>query len=84
MLLHELSCPKGRLLLGVLMLKDTGRNCYAVPGVDQVVSYESRRLAEYTVSRTPRITAEPRSNRLGGLTLPFLPSSGIRLIVLHE
>jgi hypothetical protein len=44
----------------------------------------SRSLGEYKVSRTPRITAEPRSNRLGGLTLPFPHSSGIRLIVPHE
>src|SRR5215212_8314444 len=44
----------------------------------------SRHFRDYTVSRPPRITAEPRSNRLGGLTLPFPPSSGIRLIVPHE
>src|SRR3712207_1510171 len=46
MLRHKLSCPKGRLLLSVLMLKDAGRNRYAVPGVDQVVSHESRHLAD--------------------------------------
>src|SRR5215212_3057578 len=45
MLLHELSCPKGRLLLSVLMLKDADCNHYAVPGVDQVVSHESRHFA---------------------------------------
>src|SRR5829696_1657752 len=38
MLPHELSCPKGRLLLSILMLEDAGRNCYAVAGVHQVVS----------------------------------------------
>src|SRR5688500_12619700 len=46
MLLHKLSCPKGGLLLSVLMLKDAGRNCYPVAGVDQVVSHESRHLAD--------------------------------------
>src|SRR5215212_11846085 len=46
MLLHELSCPEGRLLLSVLMLKDAGRNYYAVPGLDTVVSNESRHLAD--------------------------------------
>src|SRR5918998_4281570 len=46
MLLYELSCPKGRLLLSVLMLKDACRNCYSVPGVHQVVSHESRHLAD--------------------------------------
>src|SRR5215212_6972838 len=46
MLLHELSCPIVRLLLGVLMLKDAGRNYYAVPGVAQGVTHESRHLAD--------------------------------------
>src|SRR5918993_2562697 len=46
MLAHELSCHKGRLLLSVLMLKDAGCNHYAVPGVDKVVSHESRHLAD--------------------------------------
>src|SRR5918998_6142481 len=46
MLRHEVSCPKVRLLLGVLMLEDAGRNYYAVPGVDTVVSNESRQLAD--------------------------------------
>src|ERR671911_588208 len=46
MLRHELSCPKGRLLLSVLMLKDAGCNNYAVPGVDQVVSQKSRHFAD--------------------------------------
>src|SRR5215208_1883958 len=46
MLLDELSCPKGRLLLSVLVLKDAGRNCYAVAGVDQVVSHEPRHSAD--------------------------------------
>src|SRR5215208_209241 len=46
MLGHKLSCPKGGLLLSVLMLKDAGRNCYPVPGVDQVVSHESWHLAD--------------------------------------
>src|SRR5829696_9795521 len=46
MLPHELSCHKGRLLLSVLMLKDAGRNCYAVPSVDRVVSHESRHFAD--------------------------------------
>src|ERR687894_3262523 len=46
MLRYELSCPKGRLLLSVLMLEDAGRNYYAVSGVDQVPSHESRHLAD--------------------------------------
>src|SRR5215217_1643131 len=46
MLGHELSCQKGRLLLSVLMLKDAGCNHYSVPGVDKVVSNESRHLAD--------------------------------------
>src|SRR5215213_10688544 len=46
MLCHELTCHKGRLLLSVLMLKDAGRNCYAISGVDQVVSHKSGDLAD--------------------------------------
>src|SRR5918994_1108353 len=46
MLLYELSSPKGRLLLSILVLKDAGRNYYAVPGVDPVVSHESRHFAD--------------------------------------
>src|SRR5215213_3444066 len=46
MLCHELPCQKGRLLLSVLMLEDAGSNCYAIPGVDHVVSHESRHLAD--------------------------------------
>src|SRR5215213_11493685 len=46
MLCHELSCHKGRLLLCVLVLEDAGCNCYAVPGVDQVVSHESGHFAD--------------------------------------
>src|SRR5215213_3308162 len=46
MLLHELSCPEGRLLLSVLMLEDADRNHYAVPGLDTIVSNESRHLAD--------------------------------------
>src|ERR671916_956446 len=46
MLRHKLSSPKGRLLLSVLVLKDAGCNHYAVAGVDQVVSYESRHFAD--------------------------------------
>src|SRR5215211_7216788 len=46
MLLHELSCPKVRLLLSVLMLKDAGRNYDAVAGVDVIVSHESRHFAD--------------------------------------
>src|SRR5215217_3747477 len=46
MLRHELSRPKGRFLLSGLMLKDAGRNHYAVPCVDPVVSHESRHLAD--------------------------------------
>src|SRR3712207_5900235 len=46
MLRYELSCPKGGLLLSVLMLKDAGCNHYAVAGVDQVVSHESRHFAD--------------------------------------
>src|ERR687897_851381 len=46
MLRDELSCQKGRLLLSVLMLKDANPNHYAVPGVDCVVSHESRQVAD--------------------------------------
>src|SRR5215208_4495928 len=45
MLLYELSSPKGRLLLSVLMFKDTDPNQYAVAGVDCVVSHEPRHFA---------------------------------------
>src|SRR5918994_4216181 len=43
---HELSSPPARLLLSVLVLKDGGRNYYAFPGVDHVVSHESRHFAD--------------------------------------
>src|ERR671915_1930008 len=46
MLCHELSSPKGRLLLSVLMFKDADPNQYAVPGVDCVVSHEPRHFAD--------------------------------------
>jgi hypothetical protein len=46
MLLHELSSHEVRLLLGVLMLKDAGRNHYAVPSVDLVVSDEPLYFAD--------------------------------------
>src|SRR5919107_5159366 len=46
MLLHKLSSQKGRLLLCVLMLKDADPNDYAVPGVECVVSHESRQFAD--------------------------------------
>src|ERR671916_3424434 len=46
MLRHERSSPKVRLLLSVLVLKDAGRNHYALPGVDPVVSHESRDFAD--------------------------------------
>src|SRR3712207_7286672 len=46
MLRYELSCPKGGLLLSVLMLKDASCNHYAVSGIDQVVSHESRHFAD--------------------------------------
>src|SRR5215218_4183731 len=46
MLPHKLSCPKGGLLLSVLMLEDAGCNHYAVPGVDHVVSHKSRHFAD--------------------------------------
>src|SRR5215213_7514856 len=46
MLLHKLSSHKGRLLLSVLMLKDANADHYAVPGVECVVSHESRHLAD--------------------------------------
>src|SRR5215212_10504890 len=47
MLRDELSCHKGRLLLSSLVLKDADPNDYAVPGVDCVVSHESRQFADY-------------------------------------
>src|SRR5215218_11277521 len=46
MLRHEISSPPVRLLLGVLVLKDAGRNHYAVSGVDPVVSHESEHFAD--------------------------------------
>src|SRR5215217_1124697 len=46
MLRHEISSPPVRLLLGVLVLKDAGRNHYALPGVDHVVSHESGHFAD--------------------------------------
>src|SRR5919107_4481621 len=46
MLRHEISSPPVRLLLSVLVLKDAGRNHYAVSGVDAVVSHESRHFAD--------------------------------------
>src|SRR5215210_4932259 len=46
MLRHELSSPPARLLLSGLVLKDGGRNHYAFPGVDHVVSHESRHFAD--------------------------------------
>src|SRR5215208_8344613 len=46
MLSYELSCHKGGLLLSVLMLKDTGCNHYPVACVHEVVSHESRHLAD--------------------------------------
>src|SRR5919112_4207413 len=44
MLPHQLSCPIGGLLLSVLMLKDANPNHYPVPGVECVVSHESRQF----------------------------------------
>src|SRR5215208_2020255 len=46
MLPHELSCPEVGLLLSVLMLKDANPNHYPVPGVECVVSHESRHFAD--------------------------------------
>src|SRR5215207_1518448 len=46
MLRHELPSPPVRLLLSILVLKDAGRNHYPVPGVDKVVSHESRHFAD--------------------------------------
>src|ERR687893_993558 len=46
MLCHKLSCPIGGLLLSVLMLKDANPNHYPVPGVDCVVSHESRQFTD--------------------------------------
>src|SRR5215213_8780209 len=46
MLCHKLSSHKGRLLLSVLMLKDANPDHYAVPGVECVVSHESRQFAD--------------------------------------
>src|SRR5918998_1169066 len=46
MLRRKLSSPPIRLLLSLLVLKDAGRNYYAVPGVDQVVSHKSRHFAD--------------------------------------
>src|SRR5829696_10474068 len=46
MLPHQLSCPIGGLLLSVLMLKDADPNHYPVPGVECVVSHESRQFTD--------------------------------------
>src|SRR5215208_2503736 len=45
MLCHDISGPPVRLLLSLLVLKDAGRNHYALPGVDHVVSHEPRHFA---------------------------------------
>src|SRR5919112_4056344 len=47
MLCREISSPPVRLLLSLLVLKDAGRNHYAVPGVDPVVSHEPRHFADH-------------------------------------
>src|ERR687894_744712 len=44
---HELSSPPVRLLLSLLVLKDAGRNHYAVPGVDKVESHEPWHFADH-------------------------------------
>ena len=46
MLPHQLSCPIGGLFLSVLMLKDANPNHYPVPGVECVVSHESRQFTD--------------------------------------
>src|ERR671932_297698 len=46
MLGYEFSSLPVRLLLSLLVLKDACRNHYAIPGVDPVVSHESRHFAE--------------------------------------
>src|SRR5215204_2875890 len=46
MLCHQLSCPIGGLLLSVLVLKDANPNHYPVPGVECVVSHESRQFTD--------------------------------------
>src|ERR687898_1132611 len=46
MLPDQLSCPIGGLLLGVLMLEDADPNHYPVPGVEGVVSHESRQFTD--------------------------------------
>src|SRR5215213_5061353 len=43
---HELPSLPARLLLSLLVLKDAGSNHYALPGVDPVVSHESRHFAD--------------------------------------
>src|SRR5215212_4218998 len=47
MLRHEISSPPVRLLLSVLVLKDAGRNHYAIPGADHVVSHETWHFADH-------------------------------------
>src|SRR5215212_7724946 len=47
MLCREISSLPVRLLLSLLVLKDAGRNHYAIPGVDPVVSHESRHFADH-------------------------------------
>src|SRR5215217_6771440 len=46
MLRHEISSPPVRLLLCLLVLKDAGRNHYAIPRVDHVVSHETWHFAD--------------------------------------
>src|SRR5215210_6427554 len=46
MLPHQLSCPIGGLLLSVLMLKDANPDHNSVPGVECVVSHESRQFTD--------------------------------------
>src|SRR5215203_7418547 len=68
MLRIELFSPKGRLLLTGRILKDAGRNHYAVPGVDPVVSYESRDCADD--GQKALIDQPPRLSRVGHALVP--------------
>src|SRR5918997_4901916 len=68
MLRVELSSPPVRLLLIGLVLKDAGRNHYAVPSVDPVVSHESRDFADD--GHEALLHQAPRLARVGHALVP--------------
>src|SRR5215204_5419239 len=89
MLRVELSSPPIRLLLSSLVLKDAGRNHYAVPGVDPVVSHGSRDFADD--GHKDLIDQLPRFSRVGHALVPphrnvhsFSAASFLSRFLSHE